>query len=238
MKLFIDWFGATSRELARAISQWLQVVVPGLDPWMSGSDTTRDGHRAPEVAQRLEAAEVAVVCLTPENLVEPWILYETGALAQRLGRNRVYLYLFDLVAVGAGGPLAEFTAFTATKQGTHSLVHALNEAVAETGGQAPDDERLGRLFRDRWADFQERILGIKSTAGPSPVTTMQAAGTAIPTTTTLLPDWVVEGDKGQRVLPPRHALERHFDSTAVSWVSDVTPDERQAEEDSGWQTEV
>jgi hypothetical protein len=35
MRVFISWRGEPSRSIARALSSWLEGVLPQLDPWMS-----------------------------------------------------------------------------------------------------------------------------------------------------------------------------------------------------------
>jgi hypothetical protein len=37
----------------------------------------------------LDEYEFGIVCLTAENLTAPWIMFESGALAKKLGKTRL-----------------------------------------------------------------------------------------------------------------------------------------------------
>ena len=51
---------------------------------MSGSDIQKGSRGHFELAGALEGVRHGIVCLTPENLGEPWVLFEAGALSTSL----------------------------------------------------------------------------------------------------------------------------------------------------------
>lgn len=66
MKVFISWSGERSQALAQA------------------------------VASELEASNFGLICVTPENVSELWVLFEAGALAKSMKGARVVPLLFNL----------------------------------------------------------------------------------------------------------------------------------------------
>jgi hypothetical protein len=47
-----------------------------------------------EVSGKLSGMKVGIVCLSPENLAAPWILYEAGALSKTIDeKTRLCTYL-------------------------------------------------------------------------------------------------------------------------------------------------
>lgn len=81
MRVFLSWSGERSRAAASALSELLPDVMPALSPWMSEHDIAAGARWGHELAVRLEDAGFGVICLTPENIGVPWLLYEAGALS-------------------------------------------------------------------------------------------------------------------------------------------------------------
>jgi hypothetical protein len=81
-----------------------------------------------ELAKALEGAELGILCLTKENLSSPWILFEAGALSKSMSEGRVVPLLVDLQPTDLDGPLSQFQAITATKEGIRRLLKVIAEA--------------------------------------------------------------------------------------------------------------
>jgi hypothetical protein len=64
-----------------------------------------------------ETSNSGVICVTPENLNSPWVLFEAGALAKAMQGAKVIPLLFDLEFSDISGPLAQFQAKNATETG-------------------------------------------------------------------------------------------------------------------------
>lgn len=75
MLVFLSWSGDRSKAVAEALAAWLGQVVQAVEPWLS-RDIAKGTRWGSEVADRLEKSRVGIVCLTPENLDAPWILFE------------------------------------------------------------------------------------------------------------------------------------------------------------------
>ena len=149
MNVFISWSGTRSREVATALRQWIPALLPSSEPWIAsdlpaGSDWNR------EITHQLQQARTGIICLTADNKDSPWLLFEAGALARA---GKLYLYLIDLKAAEITGPLAQFQATRADKDGTWRLIAALNNATEE---QVPEDV-LRPQFDERWPQLQHAL---------------------------------------------------------------------------------
>ena len=61
---------------------------------MSDTDIEKGARWENEISLRLAESDLGIICLTPDNLEEPWVLFEAGALAKKLKRRaRVHLSL-------------------------------------------------------------------------------------------------------------------------------------------------
>ena len=78
--IFISWSGSRSKWVAEALREWLPRILQSARPWMSAADIEKGSRGLNEVSSGLQGMKVGLVCLTPENLNAPWILYEAGAL--------------------------------------------------------------------------------------------------------------------------------------------------------------
>src|SRR6188474_3258644 len=78
----------------------------------------------------LEKANFGIICLTPENLTAPWILFEAGALSKKAD-SAVCTYLFDLANTEVKDPLAQFQHTEANQEDTKKLVITINQALGE-----------------------------------------------------------------------------------------------------------
>lgn len=157
MKVFLSWSGERSHLIAQALRDWLPNVIQALDPWLSSSDIKLGMRWASELQLQLEQSRFGIICLTPENLSAPWILYEAGALSKSLESAFVCPYLFGFSPSELHGPLIQFQATTATKDGTRSLIYTLNRAL---GDKSIQEARLERIFVLLWPDLEIRFQEI------------------------------------------------------------------------------
>ena len=89
MKVFISWSGKRSQALANMLRDWLPNVIQAIKPWMSDVDIDKGSRWSKDIALQLEESKVGIICLTPENLEAPWILFEAGALSKSLEKTYV-----------------------------------------------------------------------------------------------------------------------------------------------------
>ncbi len=154
LKLFLSWSKPKSLRFAEVLREWLPEVIQQVDPWLSSEDIDKGQRWAAEVGEKLSSVDQSVLCLTAENLREPWLNFEAGALAKSLDRARVRPILLDLRSSDIVGPLAQFQTTNATEEADmRRFVGSLNAAC-----QTPlDESRLNRAFAREWASFSSRI---------------------------------------------------------------------------------
>jgi TIR domain-containing protein len=165
--VFISWSGARSKAAAEALRTWLPVVLQSARPWMSDTDIEKGSRGLEEVGKALEGVKVGIICLTPENLTEPWIHYEAGALSKTLdARTRVCTYLLaGLRKQDVKPPLGLFQATEAQRDETIKLVHAVNNALE--GPRVPKDN-LNNLLYVMWPQLEEQLASLPPAGAAAP----------------------------------------------------------------------
>jgi hypothetical protein len=124
---------------------------------MSATDIDRGARWSTEVSAQLDAANIGIICLTPENLEAPWVLFEAGALSKILSKSLVCTYLFQLRPPDVKGPLAQFQAAVADEKETRSLLFSMNRAL---GSSSLPDARLERMFNNWWPELSSTFDSI------------------------------------------------------------------------------
>lgn len=159
MKVFISWSGERSQVVAQALRKWLQYVLHYVQPWVSETDIAAGERWAQSVAKELEACHFGIICVTPENVGSPWILFEAGALAKSM-QGRVTPLLYDLEFTDVGGPLSQFQAKKIDKGGLTEIILSINQ-VAE---KSDSDERVREMVDALWPKFEDLISEIPDDA--------------------------------------------------------------------------
>jgi len=114
------------------------------------------------MALQFEEAGFGIICLTPENLNAPWVLFEAGALSKSLDGSRVCPYLFGFEPTELTGPLVQFQAVQADRADTMRLLGAMNRALGE-GRLA--DVTLEKVFEKWWPDLDAALSRVPSSPG-------------------------------------------------------------------------
>jgi hypothetical protein len=166
MKVFLSWSGARSRAVAELLRDWIRCVLQGTRPWVSTRDLDRGSLWFGEINDQLKDTTVGVICLTQENKTRPWILFEAGALTKGLSTSRICTFLIDLQPKDIEDPLAQFNHTLPTKEGIHSLVKTLNNALGSNG---LDIRTLDQVFETYWPQLEYRFSAtLKETISAEP----------------------------------------------------------------------
>lgn len=155
MRISLSWSGDRSHAMANALREWLPAVLQAARPWMSSADVAPGSRWGSEIALELQESRCGIICLTPDNLDAPWVMFEAGALSHTLERTLVIPYLLGVQPADLSGPLVQFQVATATRDGTFHMVKGLNRAL---GDSAVSDTLLDRTF-EMWWPHLERELG-------------------------------------------------------------------------------
>ena len=129
MQLFISWSGDRSKAVAAAIRDWLPLVIQSVKPWFSPEDIDKGARWLADLNTQLEKQSIAVICVTPESLNAPWLLFETGALSKALESSWVCPVLYGMEPTDIQGPLAQFQATRATKEDMRRLLSTVNKRL-------------------------------------------------------------------------------------------------------------
>jgi hypothetical protein len=234
MKVFISWSGSRSRAVAEILRTWLPDVINYIEPWISSQDIEKGARWVADLVQQLSETQVGIVCLTPENLSEPWIHFEAGALGKALDRSRVCTYLFQLRPSDLEGPLVQFQATEAKEADTLRLLQTLNSGLGE---HARSDEQLQRSFGKWWPELQKGLARIPKEPNSRPLRTdrelleemldllrSQTKNSAMPRSSRPWlrePNALFEGEDVE--LLAKSAMQQHEDENEdpIDWVIDV-----------------
>jgi hypothetical protein len=158
MNVFIIWSGKASKAIAEAFHNWLPQVIQEVKPWMSAKDIDKGAHWPTELAEKLEEVNFAIVCLTPDNIEAPWILFESGATSKAVGEAHVSPYLFKLKSTDLTGPLSLYQITESNKEDTFELIKTINKTI---GDKALKDETLKKAFDMWWPEFEGKLQKIE-----------------------------------------------------------------------------
>ncbi len=161
MKVFISWSGKSSKAIASALRDWLPIVIQAIEPWMSDEDIEK-GKRWRTILDKELKTDVGIICLTPDNLNAPFILFEAGAIAKSVEEAYACTYLFHLKPGDIGEPLSAFQATMATKEDTKKLIKTLNKALKE---HALKDTVIDTAFESLWPDLEKKLATVPHEAG-------------------------------------------------------------------------
>ncbi|MBN2476138.1 MAG: toll/interleukin-1 receptor domain-containing protein [Pirellulales bacterium] len=155
MKVFLSWSGEQSRAVAVALRDWLPCVIQAIEPWMSKKDIPPGARWGNDLQEQLKQTKVGILVVTRSNCNAPWLLFEAGALAKTIDKTYVCPYLLGMkVADLPAGPLTQFQATEANKEGTYEIIQGLNEALLD---ESIPDESLERVFEKFWPDLKGQL---------------------------------------------------------------------------------
>lgn len=154
MKIFISWSGATSKNLAEILRQWLPAVVQAVKPYYSPDDITKGARWTTEISKELEEASIGIICLTKDNLNAPWIMFEAGALSKKIDKSKVCPILFGVDASDIQGPLVQFQAAKFDKEEVKRVMRMINLELGERG-LAPNV--FDDVYEMWWPKLKEKV---------------------------------------------------------------------------------
>jgi hypothetical protein len=156
VKVFISWSGKRSRSVASALKEWIPTVLEDVEPWVSDKDISAGERWSQSVAGELEAANFGIICITPENVSNDWILFEAGALSKSMQDARVIPLLFELDFSDISGPLAQFQAKKLDVEGVREVITAINKCALKPTA----DDVVSRRFGPLWGSFEDSLKKI------------------------------------------------------------------------------
>jgi hypothetical protein len=163
MKVFISWSGELSKKVAELISIWLPDTLQGIKTWISSEDIDKGAIWFNEIAGTLSETNFGIICLTSDNINNPWILFEAGALSKGLSKNKVCPLLVNLSATNLKPPISQFNCVLPTKSDLYKMLKSINNEQ-DTGRLT--EERLEKTFDRWWEVFEKEFKKILSEFKP------------------------------------------------------------------------
>ncbi|HML50272.1 MAG TPA: toll/interleukin-1 receptor domain-containing protein [Propionicimonas sp.] len=155
MKVFISWSGGASRELALSLRDWLPKVIQGVVPFVSAKDIDKGSNWTVELARELADSDFGIVCLTPDNLLSPWLNYEAGAITASVS-SRICPVLLGVEKSGVKPPLSQLQLTSVTLDDFILLANSVNKAA----GSPLDLAHVDEAVRVWWPRLEEKISAI------------------------------------------------------------------------------
>lgn len=171
--------------MALAVREWLPLIVPSVAPWVSSEDIAKGTRGRDAIVRELAGTGQGVICLTKENVREPWLNFEAGALSNHPEKPRVRTVLFDLKVSDVVGPLSDFQHTDLNDQeDVWKLVVSINDEsepkLAET--------QLRTYFDSFWDRLVKRLDAIRQAQAQQRLPASDDSDAAIPRT----PEQVME----------------------------------------------
>ncbi len=186
--VFISWSGPRSNHVAKFLRKWLRNVIHSARPWMSEKDIKSGNVSVNSIRTALASAKVGIVCLTPENLKEPWLNFEVGGLSRTPeAETRVCTYLLAGLEPGQlEYPLAMFQARVADREQTLALVQDINKYLDEN---PLTEAEMKEAFEKWWPDLEKELnaLPAPSIAPPPRRTTDNMVAEILELTRSIVP---------------------------------------------------
>lgn len=101
----------------------------GLSVFVSSKDIQKGDVWFGEISSRLSGSTVGILCVTPDALKAPWMLFEAGAPAKQSGPTRVTPLLIGVSTVDLTPPISLLHATHCTKEDMLALLETVNSAT-------------------------------------------------------------------------------------------------------------
>lgn len=151
MKVFISWSGSTSHKVALALRDWLPSVIQAVEPFVSSEDIERGARWFTDIGSELETVNFGILCITPQNLNAPWVLFEAGALSKSMDQSRVTPLLIAVKNTDISGPLSQFNTTSIDKSDIFKLIKTLNKQL---GNSSLPDLAIEKAYEKWWPELE------------------------------------------------------------------------------------
>ncbi len=159
IKVFISWSGELAKKVGQELSNWLPNILQNVEPYFSPDSLEKGIGWYENISDNLKDAKVGIICISKSNIDSPWLLFEAGALANKLVTSKVCPLLIDIQNSELGNPLALFQCTElAREEDFKKLIMSINKEMGKSGIEPAN---LDVTF-DKWkGDFFDKIEEIK-----------------------------------------------------------------------------
>ncbi|WP_330444194.1 hypothetical protein [Flavobacterium sp. C4GT6] len=153
MKLFISWSGEASKQIASELRTWIPTVLQAVIPFYTPDDIDKGSAWLSDILKHLHECKFGIICITPENMEKPWILFEAGALASKLDKARVATIVFGTEKSNIKSPLNIFQTTEFEKEDMFKLLKSINSQLENK----VDETNLRTVFDALYPNLEEKI---------------------------------------------------------------------------------
>ena len=121
---------------------------------MSEEDISAGSRWSNDVTKELSQSNFGIICVTPENQSNPWLLFEAGALSKTLDLSYVCPLLFDMSPGQLSGPLSQFQANQIDAIGLFKVLSTMNKAL---GSAQLSGDDLEEIFKVWWPGLEKKL---------------------------------------------------------------------------------
>lgn len=160
LQIFLSWSGERSKIIAEKLNTWLPKVIQAVRPWMSSEQIMKGERWSESIGKNLEAHNIGILCITPENLKSEWINFEAGALSKVVGKSFVFPLLYGLDFKNFTGPLTQFQASLINKVDLFKLIESINSILSE---DKISPLVLKETYQFYWNEIEELLIDLSRT---------------------------------------------------------------------------
>lgn len=173
MNIFISWSKDISGQYATIFRNWIPNVIQNAKPFISKQDISLGNRGIDEIENRL-SYNFGILFVTSENMQEPWLLYEAGALSRKVSdvESRVVPVLIDLErAELVNSPLSHFQ--NAEKLSKETIINICSSINQLCDSPLPEDI-LNNAVEKNWPDFEMEVSKITLPSGERKKPTLES----------------------------------------------------------------
>ena len=153
-KIFISWSGDRSKKVAVVLRKWIRQVIQFLDPWMSSEDIAKGERGFEDIVQNLTESKASIICMTPDNLTSEWVHFESGFIAGKVGKPRLWTFIIGFNPANLTGPLREYQWTACERDDVWKLVKSMNTV---RGPEFLPEPQLQDVFDTYWEILQAQL---------------------------------------------------------------------------------
>lgn len=157
MNVFISWSGDTSKKYAEILYECLPLFLHIVTPFYSPQSISPGDEYFNEIISESAKTDLIIACLTPENIMSPWINFEVGLMA---GKNKVIVPILLNIDVNSirAFPLSHYNCiFNLCKENVYKIIKIIHDNSKKNYNINISDEVLNLTFEMVWPLFNSKI---------------------------------------------------------------------------------
>ena len=162
MKIFLSWSGSKSHEVALLMKSWFEDLLVSIETFIS-SEIIGGRRWRHIITEELKNCSCGVIFITRDNQTNPWLMFEAGALSNRIDEALVIPILIDLKQAEVIDPLNSFQCRKFNKEGIFQVTRDIASYMQD---KAPSKARLDKTMLYYWKSLEEDINKLHATLDP------------------------------------------------------------------------